>query len=62
MTETRKRNIPLYTIAQVAETCQVSDKTVRRWIATRELTAIRLGRQLRVSPEALEQLLRDRRL
>ena len=39
----------LLTIDQVAQHLQVSTKTIRRWIDAGDLTAHRLGRQLRIS-------------
>jgi excisionase family DNA binding protein len=38
----------LLTVAQVADYCLVSERTVRRWIKAGELPALRLGRQLRI--------------
>ena len=49
---------PLLTIDDVADRCQVSTRTVRRWIKSGDLRAIRLGRQLRVRPIDLENLLK----
>ena len=45
------------TAEDVAEQCQTSLRTVRRWIATGQLPVIRLGRAVRVRPEALEMFL-----
>ncbi len=39
---------PMLDITDVAETCRVSDKTVRRWIQTGDLPAARLGNQWRI--------------
>jgi len=39
----------LLSIETVAETLDVSTKTVRRWISQGELPVHRLGRQLRIS-------------
>lgn len=52
---------PLFSIEQVAEICQVSKRTVRRWIKAKELAAIRLGRQLRIAQKDLERFLREHR-
>ncbi len=54
-------NLQLRTIESIAELCQVSTRTVRRWIDRGELDAYRLGRQLRVSERDLELFLRERR-
>ncbi len=48
-----------YTVAQVADICQVSERTVRRWIAAGHLSVTRLGRLIRVNPRDLEIFLRD---
>jgi len=50
---------PLLTVGQVAERCQVSERTVRRWIDAGDLAVIRLGRLLRVRPIDLDQLLKE---
>ncbi len=39
----------VYSIREIADHLKVSDKTVRRWINHGELTAHRMGRQLRIS-------------
>jgi len=38
-----------YSVAQVAELLEVSIRSVRRWIAQRDLRAHRFGRQVRIS-------------
>ncbi len=53
---------PLLTIKDVAEVCVVSTKTVRRWIQSGELPAIRLGRQWRIVPKDLARFIRDNRV
>ena len=53
--------VQFISVAKVARRCDVSTRTVRRWIKARELTAYRLGRQLRVRAEDLEIFLRLRR-
>jgi excisionase family DNA binding protein len=50
----------LLTIKEAAELCRVSEKTVRRWINARELTAARLGAQWRIRPKDLELFIADR--
>lgn len=52
---------PLHTIRQIAAICQVSEKTVRRWIERGELVAYRLGRQWRIAVPDLENFLKLRR-
>ena len=52
---------PLLSIADVARRCQVSGKTVRRWIDAEELVAYRLGRQWRIDPADLQKFLESRR-
>ena len=48
-------------VGDVAETLQVSEKTVRRWIDLGELVAHRFGRQLRIAPEDFEVFVKLRR-
>ena len=43
----------LLTINDVAALCQVSSKTVRRWITAGELPAAQLGNQWRIRPADL---------
>lgn len=52
---------PLLSIAQTAEICLVSEKTVRRWIKRGELVGHRLGRQWRITRNDLETFLKLRR-
>ena len=60
--DTKAKAIPsLFTIADVAHHCQVSEKTVRRWIGRGELVAHRLGRQWRISRHDLEMFIKIRR-
>jgi excisionase family DNA binding protein len=56
------RNFPqtLMTIEDVAALCQVSEKTVRRWVAAGELPAAKLGAQWRIRPRDLDFFVRDR--
>lgn len=51
---------PLMDIPKTAQTCGVSEKTVRRWIAAEELRAAKLGNQWRIRPRDLEDFIRDR--
>jgi excisionase family DNA binding protein len=50
----------LFTIPEVADVLQVSEKTVRRWIASIELPAAKLGNQWRIRPRDLDDFVRDR--
>ncbi len=50
----------LLTINDVAALCQVSSKTVRRWIMTGELPAAQLGNQWRIRPAGLNDYNRVR--
>ena len=51
---------PMLTIEDVAALCQVSSKTVRRWIDAGDLPAAKLGAQWRIRPRDLDLLIRDR--
>ncbi len=44
---------PLYTVAQAAALLAVSERTVRRRIASGELTAVKVGGQYRVPSSAI---------
>ena len=50
----------LLTIADAAELLRVSEKTIRRWIKARELTAAQLGNQWRIRPRDLDLFVRER--
>ena len=50
-----------YTVAQIAEILDVSQRTVRRWIDSGELIAHRLGRNLRISGGDFDAFLIRRR-
>ena len=50
----------LLTIQDVADHCQVSAKTVRRWLERKEINGSRLGRQWRISERDLKHFLRER--
>jgi len=43
-----------FTIVQVAETLQVSEKTVRRMLVSGELPGYKIGGQYRIKPAELE--------
>jgi excisionase family DNA binding protein len=46
------------TIRETADRCRVSTKTVRRWVASGALRAVRAGsRRLLVSPDTLARFL-----
>ena len=51
----------LFSIQQVADHCQVSTKSIRRWIDDGQLHAHRLGRQVRVAHDDLAAFLSARR-
>jgi excisionase family DNA binding protein len=48
---------PLLTAAEVAEILKVSLRSVRRLIADKELPIVRIGRAVRIRPEALEAMI-----
>ena len=54
-------DVRLQTIPDVAERCQVSEKTVPRWIDAGDLVAYQLGRQWRIDPEDLQKFVKSRR-
>ncbi|WP_433989928.1 hypothetical protein SuNHUV7_09540 (plasmid) [Pseudoseohaeicola sp. NH-UV-7] len=51
---------PMLDITDVAETCRVSEKTVRRWIHAGDLPAARLGNQWRIFPCDLRTFVLER--
>lgn len=48
------------TVGEVAEQCQISEVTVRRWISAGDLRAAKLGKGWRVKPEDLEAFYESR--
>ena len=54
-------DLPFYTIKQVAERLQLSDKSIRRMIKAGDLIAHIIGNQYRVSKADLDVFLRLRR-
>ena len=63
---TRKQNrgppdvSKLLTVKDVAEIMCVTTKTVRRWIKSSELEAMRIGRLIRITPDALQQFIEEK--
>ena len=51
----------MLTVKDVDEHCQVSERTVWRWIRDHELKVHRLGRRTRISEEDFEEFLRRNR-
>lgn len=47
-----------FTAKDVAERLAVSQRTVRRWIATGELEVVKLGHNVRISDTSLERLIK----
>ncbi|NQV85467.1 MAG: helix-turn-helix domain-containing protein [Woeseiaceae bacterium] len=48
--EPRATDEPLLTVAEIAQSCQVCERTVRRWIADGDLPVVRFGRLVRIRP------------
>lgn len=59
--EAQRSQSRFHTVSAIADQLGLSERTVRRWIARRELIAHRLGRQWRISEGDLELFLRERR-
>ena len=53
----RTSRAPLLTAAEVAEQLNVSLRSVRRMIADGRLPFVRIGRSVRIRPEALEAMI-----
>ena len=47
-----------HTVKEIAERLAVSQRTVRRWIATGELEVVKLGHNVRISDTSLERLIK----
>jgi excisionase family DNA binding protein len=47
----------LLTIREVARITKLHEMTIRRYIRSGKLDAVRVGRQIRIRPEALEKLM-----
>ena len=47
---------PLLTVKDVAQRCSISTRTVHRLVASGLLQVIRIGRSVRISPNALSTL------
>lgn len=57
-TEDRHADRPPRTVFQAAEALNVSDKTIRAWIAQRRLGFVRLGRAVRIPAEEIQRVLK----
>ena len=57
MQMTKPHALRLLTVRDIATAAQVSVRTVRRWIDTGALPTIRLGRCLRIHPEAFAEFI-----
>jgi excisionase family DNA binding protein len=53
--------LAFYTVARVADLLAVSARSVRRWIATKDLLAHKFGRQVRISEIDLRAFVERRR-
>ena len=51
------RNSCVYTVAELANVLKVSNKTVYKLIRTGKVENVRIGRQIRVSAQALDKFL-----
>ena len=49
---------PLLTVRQVADTLQVSPATIQRWARTGQIPHRRVGKQVRIHPDELEDWMR----
>jgi excisionase family DNA binding protein len=52
----------LLSIDRAAELLGISPWTVRRWITTRKLAPVRLGRRLLIEPREVERLIEEGRV
>ncbi len=49
-------SIPQLTTANAASLCGVSTKTVKRWITSKKLKAVRVGNRFRTTPEWIQEM------
>lgn len=63
MKETRPSSLSdrLLTLQNVADRCQVSTRTVSRWVDDGELVVHRFGRSIRIHPQDLDTFIKTRR-
>lgn len=54
----RRIMLTLWTIKEVANTAQVNPMTIRRAIRRGDLEAVRIGKAIRITPEALQKFLK----
>jgi excisionase family DNA binding protein len=54
MATTEVRTWPLLTIHEAASCLAVSEKTIRRLIANRQMPSLRVGKQIRIDARELE--------
>ncbi len=57
MKETKSEKV--YTVDDIMEILTVSRETVYNWIRTGKLTAIRLGRQYRITKDHYDQFIKE---
>ena len=48
---------PMLTVAELAKHLQVDPITIRRWIASGKIPAVKLGKSYRIPAEAVAQIL-----
>jgi excisionase family DNA binding protein len=48
-----------YTVEQIAERLHVTPRTVREWLRTQQLNAVKAGRQWRIKASDLQAFLRE---
>lgn len=56
------KTAPFYTVATLAERLAVTPLTIRRMVARGQLPAVRVGRSIRFSPEAIDAWLESVRV
>ena len=49
----------LLTIRETAQALKVSTWTVRRWLNTKDIAAVRLGKSIRISRSEIERVMRE---
>lgn len=49
----------MYTVREVAELFYVSERTVYRWVKSKKLKAVQIGRVVRIAPYDLDQFIKS---
>lgn len=51
----------LYAVKEIATMLKVHEVTVRRWIAEKKISVIKMGKQIRIEQSQIDKLLEEKR-